>query len=324
MPGSPGSSEDKGREAVEAALSTVALTLRGLAPRGSVGFALVKTFEELHAELVTKWAEKDADVRHRHAPARGRRARDRQEGRRGGRRGLDGGRVRGQGACGRGDLPAALLHPGAHARGRTCPSRTSTGICDPSPASRSRAPAARSSRMLRVALPNKGQLVRPRPRDAARGGLPRRAQRPRARRPGPRERRRVLLPASARHRHLRRQRASSTSASPGSTSCSTPASRPRRCSSSASRRSTFRFAAPAGHGVDRAGPRRACASPRRTPGCSRTRLAELGIEATVVKLDGAVENSVRLGVADAVADVVATGTTLQAGGPRACSASRCW
>jgi hypothetical protein len=30
--------EDKGREAVEAALSTVA-TLRGLAPKGSVGFA---------------------------------------------------------------------------------------------------------------------------------------------------------------------------------------------------------------------------------------------------------------------------------------------
>lgn len=36
--GLPGSSEDKGREAVEAALLT-ALTLRGMAPRGSVGFA---------------------------------------------------------------------------------------------------------------------------------------------------------------------------------------------------------------------------------------------------------------------------------------------
>lgn len=36
--GLPGSSEDKGREAVEAALLT-ALTLRGLSPRGSVGFA---------------------------------------------------------------------------------------------------------------------------------------------------------------------------------------------------------------------------------------------------------------------------------------------
>jgi 6,7-dimethyl-8-ribityllumazine synthase len=36
--GLEGSVEDKGREAVEAALSTVA-TLRGLAPKGSVGFA---------------------------------------------------------------------------------------------------------------------------------------------------------------------------------------------------------------------------------------------------------------------------------------------
>jgi len=36
--GLPGSPEDKGREAVEAALSVV-LTLRGLSPRGSVGFA---------------------------------------------------------------------------------------------------------------------------------------------------------------------------------------------------------------------------------------------------------------------------------------------
>jgi 6,7-dimethyl-8-ribityllumazine synthase len=36
--GLPDSAEDKGREAVEAALSTVA-TLRALTPRGSVGFA---------------------------------------------------------------------------------------------------------------------------------------------------------------------------------------------------------------------------------------------------------------------------------------------
>jgi 6,7-dimethyl-8-ribityllumazine synthase len=36
--GFPDSAEDKGREAVEAAVAT-ALTLRGLSPRGSVGFA---------------------------------------------------------------------------------------------------------------------------------------------------------------------------------------------------------------------------------------------------------------------------------------------
>lgn len=43
-------------------------------------------------------------------------------------------------------------------------------------------------------------------------------------------------------------------------------------------------------------------------------LAEHGISARVVKLDGAVENAVALGVADAVADVVATGTTLKRAG----------
>ena len=38
------------------------------------------------------------------------------------------------------------------------------------------------------------------------------------------------------------------------------------------------------------------------------------VSAEVVELDGAVENAVRLGVADAVADVVATGTTLKQAG----------
>ncbi|MGB3414435.1 MAG: ATP phosphoribosyltransferase [Microbacteriaceae bacterium] len=43
-------------------------------------------------------------------------------------------------------------------------------------------------------------------------------------------------------------------------------------------------------------------------------LAKQGISAKVVKLDGAVENSVRLGVADAIADVVETGATIKAAG----------
>jgi ATP phosphoribosyltransferase len=43
-------------------------------------------------------------------------------------------------------------------------------------------------------------------------------------------------------------------------------------------------------------------------------LAREGMTARVVKLDGAVENAVALGVADAVADVVATGTTLHRAG----------
>lgn len=40
-------------------------------------------------------------------------------------------------------------------------------------------------------------------------------------------------------------------------------------------------------------------------------LENKGIKATVVRLDGAVETSVRLGVADAIADVVETGSTLR-------------
>lgn len=43
-------------------------------------------------------------------------------------------------------------------------------------------------------------------------------------------------------------------------------------------------------------------------------LAANGIEAKVVRLDGAVEGAVRLGVADAIADVVSTGTTLRQAG----------
>ncbi len=40
-------------------------------------------------------------------------------------------------------------------------------------------------------------------------------------------------------------------------------------------------------------------------------LADRGISADVVRLDGAVESSIRLGVADAIADVVETGSTLR-------------
>jgi len=50
------------------------------------------------------------------------------------------------------------------------------------------------------------------------------------------------------------------------------------------------------------------------PGLVESHLAELKISATVVRLDGAVESSVRLGVADAIADVVSTGNTLRQAG----------
>lgn len=77
--------------------------------------------------------------------------------------------------------------------------------------------------------------------------------------------------------------------------------------------STFRLAAPAGTTArveDLAGRRIATSY----PGVLAAYLAGAGIEARIVRLDGAVENAVRLGVADAVADVVATGTTLRQAG----------
>jgi ATP phosphoribosyltransferase len=73
--------------------------------------------------------------------------------------------------------------------------------------------------------------------------------------------------------------------------------------------SSFRYAAPAGRDwttADLAGARIATAYPNLV----RKDLAAKGIEATVIRLDGAVEISVQLGVADAIADVVGSGRTL--------------
>jgi len=76
---------------------------------------------------------------------------------------------------------------------------------------------------------------------------------------------------------------------------------------------TFRWAAPADaltttDGI--AGRRIATAY----PGVVERYLADQNIEAEVVRLDGAVENAVRLGVADLIADVVETGATLRQAG----------
>jgi ATP phosphoribosyltransferase len=46
------------------------------------------------------------------------------------------------------------------------------------------------------------------------------------------------------------------------------------------------------------------------PNLVRKNLADNGIEATVIRLDGAVEISIQLGVADVIADIVGSGRTL--------------
>jgi ATP phosphoribosyltransferase len=78
-------------------------------------------------------------------------------------------------------------------------------------------------------------------------------------------------------------------------------------------RSTFRFAGPTGEFsdlTDLEGKRLATSY----PGLVGDFLAEAGVDSVLVRLDGAVESAVQLGVADAVADVVETGSSLRNAG----------
>jgi ATP phosphoribosyltransferase len=77
--------------------------------------------------------------------------------------------------------------------------------------------------------------------------------------------------------------------------------------------STFRFAAKAGAGVtlDNLDGKRVATA---YPGVVTAYLTERGVDAEVIRLDGAVETAVRLDVADVIADVVSTGTTLRNAG----------
>ena len=74
--------------------------------------------------------------------------------------------------------------------------------------------------------------------------------------------------------------------------------------------STFRYAAPAGEDwtVEGLNGKRIATS---YPNLVRKDIAARGMEAEVIRLDGAVEISIHLGVADVIADVVSTGNTLR-------------
>ncbi|MCW2494944.1 ATP phosphoribosyltransferase [Jatrophihabitans sp.] len=77
--------------------------------------------------------------------------------------------------------------------------------------------------------------------------------------------------------------------------------------------STFRFAGQPGVAdsvQDLGGKRIATAY----PGVVASYLRDQGVEASIIRLDGAVETAVRLDVADVIADVVSTGTTLRNAG----------
>ena len=86
--------------------------------------------------------------------------------------------------------------------------------------------------------------------------------------------------------------------------------------------STFRYAAPADQQwavTDLAGKRIATSYPNLV----REDLAGHGITADIIRLDGAVEISIQLGVADAIADVVGSGRTLRQHGLVAFGESLC-
>jgi ATP phosphoribosyltransferase len=75
--------------------------------------------------------------------------------------------------------------------------------------------------------------------------------------------------------------------------------------------STFRFAKPIGSKIDSIANLKIATS---YPALLGKYLESKNISAQVIKLDGAVETSVKLGVADVIADVVSTGTTLRQAG----------
>ena len=162
--------------------------------------------------------------------------------------------------------------------------------------------------MLRVAVPNKGTLSEPASEILAEAGYRRRTD--------PKDLT-VIDPANQVEFFFLRPKdiaiyvgsGSSTSASPDGTWCSTPDAPVRERLALGFGSSSFRYAGPAGRDwtpADLAGKRIATAYPNLV----RKDLAARGIDATVIRLDGAVEISVQLGVADAIADVVGSGRTL--------------
>ena len=78
-------------------------------------------------------------------------------------------------------------------------------------------------------------------------------------------------------------------------------------------KSQFRFAAPPG-GVSSVQELEGCRVATSLPGLAEKYLADNGVKVDLVRLDGAVENAIELGVADAVADVVETGESLRSAG----------
>ena len=165
--------------------------------------------------------------------------------------------------------------------------------------------------MLRIAVPNKGSLSEPAADMLREAGYRSRRDTKELVARRRRQRRRVLLPAPARHRRLRRLRHRSTSASPAATCCSTPAAGAVEVMPLGFGASTFRFAARPGiadrvedvdgparrHQLRRAG--------REAPGRARRQRRRSSASTAPSRPRSP------SGVADVIADVVETGTTLR-------------
>ena len=190
-------------------------------------------------------------------------------------------------AHGRGDQPAALPPAGADARARP---RARRRLLLPLEADLQ--PTSRTDRAANRRA-QQGFPGRARGRDAARERLPRAPGQPRAGAGRPGQRRRVLLPAPARRRGLRRRRhARRRDHRPRPAARLGRPRRTRSCSLGFAG-STFRFAGPAGRRHQRRRAGRAAGRDElpgaggAAPGRARRRRAE------VVRLDGAVESAVR-------------------------------
>jgi ATP phosphoribosyltransferase len=163
--------------------------------------------------------------------------------------------------------------------------------------------------MLRIAIPNKGSLSEPATAMLHEAGY--------ASAPSPRnswsltQRIRWSSSTCAPGTSLSTSApANSTSASPAATCCWTPQLPPKKPCRWASAHSTFRYAALPGTATtvhDLTGMTIATSY----PGVVAKHLASHGVDGCkIVRLDGAVETSLQLGVAQAIADVVETGATL--------------
>ena len=129
-----------------------------------------------------------------------------------------------------------------------------------------------------------------------------------------RQRRRVLLPATPRHRALRRGGHPRRRHHRPRPAASTPARRPKRCCRSSS--VAAGSASPARTACTPSWPTSpAPGSPRRTSAsCARSSRSAASMRPST-RLDGAVESSIQLGVADVIADVVETGQHAAPGRP---------